>query len=123
MMTEHRKFPIIPLSLFFFAAMLLAGCGSSGITVKGKVTTGGQPVKGGTLTFSPIAAGDSANPGKPSTAVIQADGTFKLEKATTGKSRVQFTPPDQVLSEAQRSDPTYKAPPAPYSGYTAKTTE
>ncbi len=83
-MTKLRTFPLITLSLFFFAAILLVGCGSAGITVKGKVTTGGEPVKGGTLTFAPVASGDSNNPGKPSSADVKPDGTFTSTGALHG---------------------------------------
>lgn len=100
------------------------GCGPSGIaTVEGKVVDpAGKAVTGGTLVFTPVAGGDAANAGRPASAEIGADGTFKLtttdghDGAQVGKNRILFTPPQPQLTEEQRTDPKYNAPPPQYLG-------
>jgi hypothetical protein len=90
-------------------AAALVGCGSSA-DVEGKVSAGGQPVKGGTLVFSPVGGGS-----EPAVTQIQPEGTFKLPSGTPpGRYKVAFTPPQQQLTDQQRTDPKYKAPPPLY---------
>lgn len=103
----------------------LVGCGSSGrAPVSGKVTVQGQPVQGGTLVFSPLKG-----EGKSATAEIKSDGTYTLgtnrpgDGAVVGRHRVTFTPPAQTLTEEQRSNPRYVAPPPLYFWMTATPNE
>jgi hypothetical protein len=112
----------LPWKSAVFAVTLVisaAGCGASLAPVTGKVTWNGEPVKGGTLIFSPVT--ESANaPGRPGSAEIQSDGTFVVsterprDGAVVGRHRITFTPPPQELTQEQRTDPTYIAPPPPY---------
>jgi hypothetical protein len=102
----------------------LAGCGKgSGFKVapvKGKITHQGQPVKGGSITFTPIAGGGDAkggNLGKPSTAQVNDDGTFVLstygtnDGAVLGKHRITYMP--IFIAPKDYDD---KPPPPPYVG-------
>lgn len=114
------------LSLAFLAAGLLAGCGGPKLApVTGKVMYNGKAVKGGTLIFNPVGA----NVGKAGTADINADGTYTVTTNTKGdgavvaRHRIAYTPPAQELTEAQRSDPKYIAPPPAYMNLMPKTTE
>jgi hypothetical protein len=79
-----------------------SGCGGSGqlptARVKGKVSFNGQPVNGGTITFSPVVPG-SNEPGKAATGPIGTDGTFTLttyqqnDGAVIGRHKVSYIPP------------------------------
>lgn len=106
-----------------------SGCGRSGVPVTGKVTFKGQPVTGGSLIFSPVAASkEQQEPGKPAAGVIKADGTFELATAhgggaQVGKHRVTFSPPAQEMTEEQRNNPRYVAPPPPFTGLVPKQVE
>ena len=97
--------------IFLMAAPLglLAGCGKDGNQpafsdlhpVKGVIKRGGQPVKGGTIRFTP-------DPDKPeflTNSIVQGDGTYKLTTvrttdssgerktgAPTGTYKVVYTP-------------------------------
>lgn len=110
-----------------FSVLLLLsanGCGPSGIAaVEGKVVdSAGKPVTGGTLIFTPVAGSNASNAGRPSSAEIGPDGVFKLTTtdghsgAQIGKNRVIFTPPEPQLTEQQRTDSKYIAPPPLYIG-------
>jgi len=107
----------------------LVGCSGGRAKVQGKVTANGEPVNGGTLIFSPVASGNDKTPGKPASAEIKADGTYSLgtdrpgDGAAAGRYRVTFTPPQQELTEEQRTNPKYKAPPPRYVGLSPKETE
>jgi hypothetical protein len=113
------------LGLVFVAAA--AGCGSkNNAQVRGTVKFAGGPVKGGTLIFGPVGQG---NVGQPASATISPDGTFVLgtnraaDGALIGRHRVVFTPPPQQLTEKQRTDPNYEAPPPDYYGMIPKEVE
>lgn len=56
-------------------SLLVAGCGSGGDLAKvtGKVTLGGQPLEGATVTFQPAEQG-----GAPSAGQTDAKGRYKL---------------------------------------------
>jgi hypothetical protein len=105
----------------------LAGCGGNQAPVTGKLTHKGVPVRGGTVFFSPVGADDTA--GKPASAEVQADGTFALgtnqpgDGAVVGRHRVTYSPPVQELTEQQRTDTKYHAPPPPYMGLAPKQSE
>ncbi|MCZ2342505.1 MAG: hypothetical protein LC104_12030 [Bacteroidales bacterium] len=107
------------------------GCGGANVaTVEGKVVDpAGKAVTGGTLIFTPVAGNDAANAGRPSSAEIGSDGTFKLKTtdgyqgAQIGKNRVRFTPPEPQMTEEQRTDPKYIAPAPPYLGLTPNPAE
>ncbi|WDI42191.1 hypothetical protein [Bremerella sp. P1] len=100
--------------------LLVVGCtANTGIELKGHVKTStGEPVKGGTLVFSPIGDGG----GKAASAEVQQDGNYAVSPGiTTGKYRIVYSPPEPELTEEQRHDPTYTAPKPPYMGMIPKT--
>ena len=111
------------------AALLagLSGCGAgSGFKVapvKGKLTHQGQPVKGGSITFQPLGAGDAKADklGKPATAQVGDDGTFVLstygkeDGAVVGKHRVAY-----MAVFVAPKDYDDKPPPSPYVGLVPK---
>jgi len=108
----------------------VVGCGGGRIPAQGKATANGQPVTGGTLIFTPLGgSGNDKAPGKPASAEIKSDGTFSLgteragDGAAAGRYRVIFTPPQQELTEQQRTDGKYKAPPPKYMGMVPKQEE
>ena len=104
-----------------------AGCGSKKIAqVRGTVRVAGAPVKGGVLIFGPVGDGKV---GRPASATINPDGSFTLgtdrvgDGALIGRHHVVFTPPPQQLTEQQRSDPNFIAPPPEYFGMIPKEAE
>jgi hypothetical protein len=108
----------------------LPGCSDSGgfavAPVRGKVTFDGQPVQGGSITFRPIAAQETATreSGKPASSVVEDDGTFVLstygtrDGAVVGRHQVMFTP----LSKGAESYDD-KPEPSPYLGLVPKPAE
>lgn len=78
-------------------------------------------MKGGTLIFSPVAK-DNPLAGKSAAAEVGVDGTYVLhtnspsDGAKIGRHHITYTPPAQELTEEQRHDPKYKAPPPRYFG-------
>jgi Carboxypeptidase regulatory-like domain len=64
---------LIPLVLLLLAAGCDRGSVSGAVPVRGKVTYGGQPVAGATVTF--ISESES----RPAVAVTDASGTFQLK--------------------------------------------
>lgn len=119
------------------SSIALCGCGDSGgfatSPAKGKVTYQGAAVKGGTLQFRPLSAGDAkGGSGKPASATIQADGTFVLQTykagdgAVVGKHEITFTPASEADDDAASNAPPgkpYVAPPSPYAGLGPKDKE
>jgi hypothetical protein len=101
----------------------VAGCGKSKqATVTGTVHYKGQPVTGGTFIFSPVGEGP------PAAAEVHPDGTYTVgtnggDGALVGRNRVSYTPPSPPLTEEQRSDRNYTAPPSPYLGLIPKDME
>jgi hypothetical protein len=91
------------VSVFLCAVVLLpgAGCGSATpglVNVSGKVTVDGQPAEGAVLLFHP----EGAPQGPVSSAVAQADGTFKMvtdgnQGIPEGRYRVTATWPDPAV--------------------------
>ncbi len=72
------------LATILLAFGLTAGCGESLPTtaaVHGKVTVGGQPVTSGQITFLPAE-------GRPATATINPDGTYRLTTFRTNDGAV-----------------------------------
>jgi hypothetical protein len=108
------------IALGIVCLIAAAGCGNKNIArVKGTVRFAGAPVHGGTLVFSPIGDGKV---GRPASATVNADGSFTLgterdaDGALIGRHRVVFTPPAQQLTEEQRTDRYFVAPPPDYYG-------
>lgn len=121
------KQAFVPL-LGMVLAVGLTGCGEAMAPVKGTVHVNGSPAKGGSLVFAPIAeSGHSI--GRSATAEIKPDGSYSLttehpdDGARVGHYRVVFTPPAQELTEKQRTDRSYKAPPPLYMGMKPKPAE
>jgi hypothetical protein len=109
--------PVCRLGVAFVITLMVSGCGGDNLAeVAGKVTHNGEPIKGGTLLFS-LAGADTR--GRVATAAVQPDGSYLLmtgdsEGALIGTHTVNFTPPEQDLTEEQRTDPKYIAPPPLY---------
>jgi hypothetical protein len=106
----------------------LVGCSGEHLApVSGKVTFKGTPVDGGTLIFSPVSS--EAIAGRPASAEIGKDGSYTLQTqhpgdgAVVGRHHITFTPPPQELTEAQRTDRRYIAPPPKYMGLVPRDAE
>jgi hypothetical protein len=104
-----RKLPQLITPVVLLAA-LLSGCSSGDFPVRpvsGTVVCDGQAVTKGTITFTPLGEGKSLETGKPASAAIAQDGSFKLstydrfDGAIVGKHRVEFTG-----SEGEEDDDT-----------------
>ncbi len=122
-------------SLFLMIAMAIAGCGSGGppvAPVSGKVTYMNQPVKSGTLMFTPLGQGGDKAPGKPGVAEIREDGTYTVgtnstnDGAVIGKHRVIYTAKNEELKPPPGKDfapgaETVKR--SPWDGLVVKQTE
>jgi hypothetical protein len=87
-------------AMVFSIAVCLTGCGSGEFPVRpvsGTVVCDGQPVTKGSVTFTPLGDGKTAETGKPAAAEIAQDGSFKLstfdlfDGAIVGKHRVEYT--------------------------------
>jgi hypothetical protein len=119
----HGFFSLLAVVL----AATLSGCGGSGslAPVSGKVIYQGQPVKGGSLIFSPVGEGKV---GKAGSADVGDDGAFTVKTdaaagAGIGKHRVTYTPAEAKMTEEQRKDPKFTPPPSPYLGLAPKDAE
>jgi hypothetical protein len=117
------------IALFaLIAVSFAAGCGGAPRSkVTGKVTMNGQPVKGGSLSFAPLAT-DSKSNAKPATAEVQEDGTFVVgtdkpdDGAAIGKHQVLYSPPPSTVEWDGYGEP----PPgltSPYEGLIPKQAE
>jgi hypothetical protein len=116
-MTRFLTGPWRPALLVVALLTILPGCGKGKLaTVTGTVHYQGQPVTGGTFIFSPVGEG------QPAAAEIHPDGTYTLgtngaaDGALIGRHRVSYTPPSPPMTEEQRTDRNYTAPPSPYLG-------
>jgi hypothetical protein len=96
------------------AALLLAGCGSSGKSqVSGTVISAGQPVTGGSVSFVPEAKPGATAVGRVATGGVRSDGTFSLSTDTNedgaliGRHEVVYTPPS---AGGESADPAAKSP-------------
>ena len=99
-MNTRRLIAFVVMSVGF-----AIGCGGrdtvSTVPVKGKVTCNGQPVKGGTINFSP------AGEGRGAFGEIQSDGSFELTTYSTGdgampgKHSVTLTPEESENGESK----------------------
>ncbi len=120
-------------SLVAVVALLvgMAGCDQSGAEykvakVKGTVSHQGKAVKGGSITFQPVAVegAKAGAKGKPASAEVKDDGTFVLstygkeDGAVVGKHRVMYMP-IAVGAESYEDKPA----PSPYAGLTPKEKE
>lgn len=111
---------------------LSAGCSSSDqmatAPVSGKVTYNGQPVKGGSVMFSPVASG-TQEPGKGASGTVKDDGTYVLgtysadDGAVVGKHTVAYIPPTSEVAEAPEGGHVQAAPPSEYAGLQPKQKE
>jgi hypothetical protein len=94
-----------------FAAV---GCSSKSGTVTGKVTFKGQPVTGGTLTFSPFVEG-VAEPGRPVSVEVK-DGAYEASGVVPGRCRVGYVAPTVQLPEGYVPQASRPTPVSPYVG-------
>lgn len=113
------------LSLALIVGCVLTGCGGDGTSkasVSGTVTYNSQPVKGGSITLTPIAGAPDDTPMRPAAGIVNADGTFVLGTDTTddgasiGKHRVSYSPPSSDWDPPEW-DGSGEPPQAPKSEY------
>jgi hypothetical protein len=114
----------------------LPGCsGGSASTaaVTGKVTSGGEPVTSGSVTFAPAGGTE----GKPAVGAVQSDGSYTLstyaqgDGAVIGKHSVVYSPggggSDDVeqpaIPEPGSDYENQPAPEVPFSGLVPKESE
>jgi hypothetical protein len=114
----RRFFPLQITLVCFTFTLMLVGCGPSISPVTGTVTYKGEPVKGGTLIFSPVGEGTAA------TGTVQDDGTYVLKTDTSngaqvGKVKVTYSAPGGEAS----TDPKKQGIASPYVGLVPKTPE
>jgi hypothetical protein len=106
----------------------LVGCGNGGPAtepVSGKVIANGQPVTGGSLTFAPVSD-EPAAPAQPAVAIVNPDGTFKIEEgAVAGKHRLLYSAPsvDWQAPDWDGKGAPPQPPKNPYAGLTPKVAE
>jgi len=85
------------LSVSFAVALACLGCQSNEpevVEVQGRVTYQGQPVTTGTISFSPQTV-DMGAPQRPATAVLDADGSYRLKAF---RSRFGMPPGEYAVS-------------------------
>ena len=119
---NYRAHVVVLFSLVAIVVSLagLTGCGKGkeyGVTpVKGKVTAGGQPVKGGVITFRPTAevAGKGGITGKPASGEVKDDGTFVLSTYGNGDGAVIGKHEVTYMAVAKGAE-SYEDKPAPSS--------
>ena len=107
--------PISALLLGFSAL----GCGDDSgvgrtVPITGKVTFKGQPVTGGTLTFSPFVEG-VAEPGRPVSVEVK-DGAYEASGVVPGRCRVGYVAPTVQLPEGYVPQASRPTPVSPYVG-------
>jgi hypothetical protein len=115
-----------------FCLSCLWGCAGSEqlptAPASGKVTYKGESVKGGSLTFAPVPSEDGKPAGKPASATVNEDGTFKLttyvpdDGAVVGKHTVNYTPPSDGGGE-DSAEGHAEQKKSPYEGLKPKTPE
>lgn len=105
-------------------AVVASGCGGESDArpmgaVTGKVTSNGQPVTEGSLTFSPIKVGKDPA-GKSGVGLIGSDGTYKVttsapnDGAVIGKHRIVYSAPALPFDEKKHSEGV-KQPVSPFA--------
>lgn len=120
---RQRFFLITALGTLGLAMIWGCGDGFSTAPVKGTVTFNGEPVKGGSLTFSPTAASsDGSN--VPASGVVADDGTYTLATfdstgAVPGEYDVYYSAPPPEVPEAAAGGHA-QTPPSPYAGLVPK---
>ncbi|MFO0864802.1 MAG: hypothetical protein U0744_09140 [Gemmataceae bacterium] len=101
-------------AVYFLPFCCLIGC-ESGASVTGTVTTKGEKVTSGNLTFTPVGVGKAASTN------INSDGTYSIKGVVTGKNSVVFAPASSTEPIALK--PGEKAKSAPFEGLQAKNAE
>ena len=102
------------ITLGCLSVLWFVGC-ESGASISGTVTTKGEKVTSGNLTFTPLPAGKSAS------AAVKEDGTYSLKGVGSGKNTVIFAPASSTEPVALK--PGEKVKPAPFEGLQVKTAE
>jgi hypothetical protein len=110
------------------ALVALTGCGKtvSTVPVKGKVSTASGPVKGGSLTFAPVAAAGTNTASPPVIAQVKDDGSFEVPGgAAAGRHKVLYNAPQiEWKAPEWNGQGAPPQPPAnPYAGLAPKTPE
>lgn len=78
--------PVFALSTIFFSLVLFAGCGNgrpSLVTATGQIKLNGEPLSEAIVFAEPVETKDSKF-GRPSTAVTDSSGNFKLGTYSSG---------------------------------------
>jgi hypothetical protein len=88
----HTLFRLVPPAAVAGLLALVAGCGSSQATVQGKVTSKGQTVHAGTVSFHDGATRRDA--------AITQDGTFTMVDVAPGEYKVTVEPSHLVFRPA-----------------------
>lgn len=120
---------------FVLSSMICFGCSSGEdkrptAPVSGKMSFQGNPVTGGSLTFSPIMmTGNKETPGSAAFGNIEPDGSFTLttykkgDGAIVGKHRVTFGPPGAPPIDEKEHSENSKPVISPYYGLMPKVAE
>lgn len=92
--------------------LFLSGCGGGGGSVSGTVTLDGNPLKGGVVTFHPVAGGASA------IGAVSKDGTYEVAIGNElglppGEYIVTVDAAETVTSEPGLAGGPPKPPPPP----------
>lgn len=109
-------------------ALSAVGCGSGTSGVSGKVTMNGQPVTGGSLTFSPISTGGT-DAGKPAAGNVQSDGSYVLgtdsekDGAAAGRYKVLYSAPAAKYPDGVEPQPGMQPTYSPFQNMIPKTAE
>ena len=94
---------IVRASLLFGGMVALVGCSMETppkpVPVSGVVVMNGKPLTRGMISFVPAAAGEGAS--RPSTAMIQPDGTYKATSFKEGDGLLAGSYKIVVTSDAQ----------------------
>lgn len=91
----------VRIAVVLLGCVMVAGCGAKKVTVNGKVTRKGEPIKMGTNGYFQVTLIPVVEKGKNYTTIpgrSDADGAFVIENVPAGKYRIaiqQFDPNPQ----------------------------
>jgi len=114
--------------------MSAIGCGGGSdkfatTKVSGTVMLNGQPVTGGSLTFSPMASDPKIKPGKGASGEVQSSGAFTLttyqpgDGAIIGKHRITYSAPVPETPAVPEGGHAAPPPKSPFAGAVPKQPE
>jgi len=99
-----KKYFMVYAFCFLLLASLI-GCGSKGITVKGKVVFDGEPVATGSITFMPVDGNAPTGGGaitKGAYSVNLTPGNYKVQIFGTRVTGTMIAGPDEVDAGQER---------------------